>query len=151
MLTFDFKSSCSPLDIETCRGALFNQHILRCELMALVYIRNTVTWIQMRKECVVFLEQTVTSIYAPSQCSFTNGDDNYTQTKNSSEMPNNFFTIYIYHTDVLTYVSVQTFAYLRTAKIKTFRYVTLTHAAGCLGEGAAPPVKKFPAFITPFT
>jgi len=43
MLTLDSKFSCSPLDIETCRGALFNQCILHCELMALVYIHNTVT------------------------------------------------------------------------------------------------------------
>ena len=45
--------------------------------------------------------------------------------------------MYIFHTDVLTYLPTQkpqAFAYLHTAKIKTFRSVTLTAAAGCLGK-----------------
>jgi len=40
------------MDVETGRGALFSQCILSCELMALVYIYNTITWIQMWKQCV---------------------------------------------------------------------------------------------------
>ena len=50
-------------------------------------------------------------------------------------MPNSCFTTYIFHTDVLTYLPIQqpqASAYLHTAKIKTFRSVTLTHAADCL-------------------
>ena len=52
-------------------------------------------------------------------------------------MPNNCFTKYIFHTDVLSYLPIQyakAFAYLHTANIKIFRSVTLTHAAGCLGK-----------------
>ena len=67
-----------------CRGALFNKCILSCVLIALVYIHNTITWIQMWKQCVVFLQQTVTSKYNPSRCSFTSGGDNcHTKTKNN--------------------------------------------------------------------
>jgi len=88
-----------------CRVALFNQCILSCVLMALVY---TITWIHMWKQCVVFLQQTVTSKHTPSRCSFTNGADNYhIKTKNCNEMPNNCFTMYIFHNDVLTYPPVQ--------------------------------------------
>ena len=50
-------------------------------------------------------------------------------------MPNNCFTMYIFHTDVLTYLPIQqpqASAYLHRAKIKTFRHVTLTHAVDCL-------------------
>ena len=105
--------------------------------MALVYIHNTVTNTDM-KLCVVFLQQTVTSKYTLSRCSFTIGADNYhTKTKNSNEMPNNGFTMYIFPTAVLTCLPIQlaqAFAYLHTAKIKTFRSVTLTHAVGCLGK-----------------
>jgi len=106
--------------------------------MALVYIHNTITWIQTWKQCVVFLQQTVPSKYTPSRCSFTTGADNFhTKAKNSNEMPNNCFTMYIFRTDVLTYLPIQqsqAFAHLHTAKIKTFRHVTLTHKAGCLGK-----------------
>ena len=52
-------------------------------------------------------------------------------------MPIICFTKYIFHTDVLSYLPIkqpQAFAYLHTAKIKTFRSVTLTHAEGCLGK-----------------
>ena len=54
MLTHDCKYS-SPLTIETCRGALFNQctSILSCALMALLYIHNIITWIQMWTVCGV--------------------------------------------------------------------------------------------------
>ena len=108
MLTLHCISPCSPLDVETCRGALFNQCILSCVLMALVYIHNTITWIQMWKQCVVFLQQTVTSKYTPSWCTFTTGADNYhTKAKNSNQMPNSCFTMYIFHTDVLTYLPIQ--------------------------------------------
>ena len=86
---------CSPLDIETCRYAMFNQCILSCVLMALVYIHNTTTWIQMWKQCVVFLQQTAPSKYTLSRCSFTTGADKYhTRTTNCNEMPNNCFTMY---------------------------------------------------------
>jgi len=71
-----------------------------------------------------------------SQCSFTTGADNYhTQTKSCNEMQNNCFTMYIFHTDVLIYYPIQqpqASAYLHTARINTFRPVTLTHAADCL-------------------
>ena len=43
--------------------------------------------------------------------------------ENSKEMPNSCFTMYIFHTDVLTYLPIQhsqAFAYLHTANIKTF-------------------------------
>jgi len=45
--------------------------------------------------------------------------------------------MYIFHTDVPAYLPIQqppTFAYLLAVKIITFRSVTLTHAAGCLGK-----------------
>jgi len=87
---------------------------------------------------MVFLLQKGTSKYKPSRCSFTIGADNcHTKTKNSNEMSNNGFTMFILHTDVLTYLPIQqpqACAHLHTAKIKTFRSVTLTHAAGCLGK-----------------
>ena len=92
----------------------------------------------MCTQCVVFLQQTVTSKHTPSQCSFTTGADNYhTKTKNCNEMPNNCFTMYIFHNDVLTYLPIQqpqASSYLHTAKIKTFRHVTLTQTADCLGK-----------------
>ena len=90
-------------------------------------------WCSYSKQCVVFLQQTVTSQYTPSRCSFTFGADNHhVKTKNCNEMPNNCFTTYIFHTDVLTHLPIQesqAFVYLHTAKIKTYRSVTLTHAA----------------------
>ena len=52
-------------------------------------------------------------------------------------MPNNCFTTYIFHTDVLTYLHIQypqASVYLHITKIKTVRSVTLIHAAGCLGK-----------------
>jgi len=61
------KILCSPLDAEPFRGAMFSQCILSCVLMALVYIHNTKTQIQMSIQCVVFLEQTTTSKYTPSR------------------------------------------------------------------------------------
>ena len=130
------KSSYVPLrTLKHVQGALFSQIILSCVLIALVYTR---TWKHMWKQCVVFLQQTLTSKYTQSRCSFTIGDDSYhTKTKNSNKMPNSCFTMYIFHTDVLTYLPTQqpqAFAYLNTAKIKTFRSVTLIHAPGCLGE-----------------
>ena len=91
--------------------------------ITLVYTHNTVTWKQCvvflqqtatSKQCVVFLQQTATSKqcvvflqqplqYTPSQCSFTIGADNHcTKTKNCNGTPNNCFTVYILHTDVLT-------------------------------------------------
>jgi len=45
--------------------------------------------------------------------------------------------MYIFHTDVLTHLPIQqsqASSYLDRAKIKTFRHVTLTHAADCLGK-----------------
>jgi hypothetical protein len=35
---------------------------LSCVLMALVYIHNTITWIQTWKQCVVFLQQTMCGV-----------------------------------------------------------------------------------------
>ena len=130
---YNVNPPCSPLDVETCRGALFNQCIFSCVLMALVYIHNTVTWIQMWKQCVVFLQQTATSKYTPSWCSFTIGADNYhIGTKNSNEMPN-CCTMYIFH-QCAYLKQQQAFAYLHTATIVIFRSVKLIHAAGCLGK-----------------
>jgi len=75
MLTLDCK--CSYVHLWTLKHvearAMFNQRILSCVLMALVYIHNITTWIQMWKQCVVFLQQTVTSKYTQSPCSFTVG------------------------------------------------------------------------------
>ena len=71
-------------------------------------------------------------------CSFTTGADNFhTKAKKSNEMPDNCFTMYIFHTDVLIYLPIQqpqAFAYMHTANIKTVRSVALTHAASCLGK-----------------
>jgi hypothetical protein len=98
-----------------------------------VFWQQTVCGVLTAK-CVVFLQQqTVTSQYTPSRCSFMFGADNhYVKTKNCNKMPNNCFTTYIFHTDVLTHLPIQesqAFVYLQTAKIKTYRSVTLTHAA----------------------
>ena len=83
---------CSPLDVETRKGTMFNQCILSCVLMALVYIHNKTTWIQVRKQCVVFLQQIATSKYTLSRCSLTTGADKYhTKTKSTNEMSNNCF------------------------------------------------------------
>ena len=69
MLARDCKSSlCSPLGVATCRGAMFNQCILSCVLMALVYIHYAIMWIQMWKQCVVFLQQIVTSKLQTIHC-----------------------------------------------------------------------------------
>ena len=105
---------------------------LSCILMALVYIHNT-TWIHMLKQCVVFLRQTVTSKYTPLDAHWQLG-----------------LTIIIHKPKIVmkcqTIVPLCTFSilmclptspysshkHLRTAKINTFRPVTLTHAAGCL-------------------
>jgi len=107
MLTLDCKSSSVHLwmlkHVEV--HCLINAF---CVLMALVYNHQTITWIQMWKQCVVFLQQTVTSKYTASLCSFTFGADNYhAKTKNCNEIPNNCFTMYIFHTDVLTYLPIQ--------------------------------------------
>jgi len=78
---------CSTWDTETCTGAMFNQCILSCVLMAAVYIHNTITWIQTWQQCVVFLQQIATSKYTQSWCTFTTGTDNYhTKTKKCNEM-----------------------------------------------------------------
>jgi len=65
MLTLDCKSSFVHLwmlkHVEVhCSINVF------CVLMALVYIHQTITWMQMWKQCVVFLQQTLTSKYTPS-------------------------------------------------------------------------------------
>ena len=70
---------------------------------------------------MVFLQQRVTAKYTPSHAHLQLGLTIITETKNSNEMPNNCFTMYICHTDVLTSLPTQqpqTFAYLHTAKIK---------------------------------
>ena len=77
----------------------------------------------------MFLQQTVTSKCTPSQCSFTIGADSYTKTKYSNEMPNNYFTMHISHTDVLTYPptphnSHKHLHICTQPKIKTFRCYT---------------------------
>ncbi len=119
---------CSPLDIETCRGALFSQCILSWVLMALVYIHNTITWIQMWKQCVVFLQQTVTSKYTLSWCSLTTGVDNYqTKTKNSNQMTNSCFTMYIFHTDVLTISSYSSHKHLQICTQPKSKLLHLLH------------------------
>ena len=57
--------------------------------------------------CGVLTANTDFKIYT-SRCSFTTGADNYhTQTKNCNEMPNSCSTMYIFHTDVLTYLPLQ--------------------------------------------
>ena len=126
---------CSPLDAETCRGALFNQCILSCVLMALVYIHNAITWIQMWKQCVVFLQQTLTSKYTTSRCSFTIGADNYhTKTKNSNQMPNNCSLCTFSILMCLPISPYNSHKHLHICTQPTFRSCTLTHAAGCLGK-----------------
>ena len=75
VLTLDCTSS--YVHLWTLKYVDMNQCILSCVLMALVYIHNTTTWIQMWKQCVVFLQQTAPSKYTLSRCSFTTGADKY--------------------------------------------------------------------------
>jgi len=76
MLTLDCKYSCVHLWMLK-HVALHCSMYLSCVLMALVYIHNTTTWIHTWKQCVVFLQQTVTSKYSPSWCSLKIGADKY--------------------------------------------------------------------------
>ena len=138
MLTFDCKSSYVHLGMLKHAELHCSVNVFKLRIDGIsVHSKHNNMNIYMKTVCVVFLQQTLTSKYTPSRCSFTPGADNYhTKTKNCNEMPNNCFTMYISHTDVLTYLPTQqpqAFAYLHTAKIKTCRSVILTHATSCLG------------------
>ena len=119
---------------------MFNQCILRClDGISVHSLCNNVNT-NVKTVCGVLTanSDSKTPNYTLSRCSFTVAADNYhTKTKNSNDMPNSCFTMYMFHTDVLTYLPIQqpqASAYLHTAKIKTFRFVTLNHAARCLGK-----------------
>jgi len=91
--------------------------------------------------CGVLTENSDLKIYTVSMLISTGADNYHTKTKTGNAMPNNCFTKYIFHADVLTYLPYNSHKHLHIAKIKTFRSFTLTYAA----------VKKFPTFITLFT
>ena len=135
MLTPDCKSSYVCLWTLKRRGALFSQCIVSRVLMALLYIHNTITWIQMWHQCVVFLQQTLTSKYTPSLCSLQLGPTIIRQKpkivmKCQTTVSQCTFSIL----RCLPTSSYNSHKHLHTAKINTFRSVTLTHAASCLGK-----------------
>jgi len=54
--------------------------------------------------CGVLTANSDLKVYTISMLIYNLADNYHTKTKNCNEMPNNCFTMYIFHTDVLTYL-----------------------------------------------